>query len=276
MCLALPAAPRPRKKRPPPPSEFPFRLLNRVLWLLLLGATSLWILAWTRQDQLAAPDFYRQNQLKDPRQTPTSEPPFQVRAEGIDYLIEPVADYELDGVVVSFHDSDAFSDIYHHQDWKDFLNIRDLCVIWGANVANGVYRKLKFENSTWTCWVSAASQEAFSRLRGNQLSNNHLLAADSRIQAAIMTARPGDQIRVRGLLARYSHGNGAFQRGTSTSRDDTGNGACETLFVREFQRVAEANSGWRLLYQVAKWTALAGLLGILILLPIAPPGRLRD
>jgi hypothetical protein len=264
-------------RRAPPPAlgNFPYAALNRLLWLLLMLALALWALAWVRKDRLPDADFYDQSRLVEPRQEATAEQPFQVDAGGIRYRIEPVADYELDGVVVSYHDSDAFSDIYHHKDWKDFLNIRDLCVIWGRNVGDQVYRELKFENSTWTCWMYAPTQAALQRFRGDQLSNNHLLAADRRVQEAIMAAQPGDQIRFRGLLARYSHSNGAFQRGTSTVRTDTGNGACETVFVRDFQVLEKANQGWRQLYGLAKWAAILCLIGLLILLFVAPPRAVR-
>jgi hypothetical protein len=55
--------------------------------------------------------------------------------------------------------------------------------------------------------------------------------------------RIGDQVRVRGWLAAY--GSGANRRGTSTRRDDTGNGACETIFVNDFDVVGPAPAGWR-------------------------------
>ena len=51
----------------------------------------------------------------------------------------------------------------------------------------------------------------------------------------------GDQVRLTGDLASYSHDAGfAFTRGTSTVREDTGNGACETVFVRGVDVLARA------------------------------------
>ena len=50
---------------------------------------------------------------------------------------------------------------------------------------------------------------------------------------------------MRGYLASYGTGAGA-RRGTSTTREDTGNGACETIYVEKFEIVAAASSGWRL------------------------------
>ena len=34
-------------------------------------------------------------------------------------------------------------------------------------------------------------------------------------------------------------------RGTSTTRNDTGGGACETVYVTQFEIIRRANAGWR-------------------------------
>jgi hypothetical protein len=227
-------------------------------------------LSCSHKDRLGGPDFYDQARLADPVQRETAEAVFDTTVNGVRYRIEPVADYRLEGVVVSYHDSDAFIDVYHHDDWRDFINIRDLCVIWGRNVASGVYRQMEFENTTWTCWARWPSQEVGRRFSMHQLSNNHLLAADPGVAAAIMAARPGDQISLRGLLVAYSHSDNQFRRGTSTSRTDTGNGACETVFVRDFQILRRANPGWRALFPVTLSTAAISLAGLLVVAFRAP------
>jgi hypothetical protein len=56
--------------------------------------------------------------------------------------------------------------------------------------------------------------------------------------------RIGDQIRVHGWLAKYSNDQG-FSRDTSITRDDRGNGACETIYVREFSILQSMQNGWR-------------------------------
>ncbi len=68
--------------------------------------------------------------------------------------------------------------------------------------------------------------------------------------------RIGDQIHLTGHLANYRHfsGNG-FARGTSTVRTDTGNGACETIFVNEVNILRSAPSLWRNL----TWLAVLGM-----------------
>ncbi len=251
------------------PGSFPYRKLNQLLLLVFLASLGLTLWSHWKKDQLPPPSFYDKSQLEEPRQTPTASPPFQIKTQGILYTIEPLFDYELDGVVVSLHDSDAFSDIYHFKDWQDFINIRDLCVVWGSNVASGIFRDMTYQNTTWTCWISTADAETAQRFAWDQLSNNHLLAHKPLLQKAIKSAEIGDHVHLSGQLARYSHAGG-FQRGTSITRTDTGNGACETIYIKDFRITRKANTGWRLLYRVSLAITLAALLGLAILLGIAP------
>ena len=57
----------------------------------------------------------------------------------------------------------------------------------------------------------------------NEVSNNHLITADDSIRDRVAGVAVGDQVHLRGLLTRYGSGNGV--RGTSTTRDDVGDGA---------------------------------------------------
>jgi hypothetical protein len=201
----------------------------------------------------------------NPLQRPTSREPFWVETSGQRYRIEPVFDYALEGVIVSYHNADGISDIWHHDKWLDFINIRDLCVIWGANVSNGVYLDMEFENDSWTCWAHWPDRETGARFHMTQLSNNHLLVDDEYVKRNLMAAQPGDHIRITGQLAAYMNPSNGFQRGTSTRRDDTGNGACETLYVESFEIINKANPRWRMLYRISRWTLGLSLLLFVLL-----------
>jgi hypothetical protein len=266
---------RQRRCAPKPQSGFPHHTVNRLLQLLFFSSLALATWSFWQKDRLPPAGFYDQTLLGDPRQSASSAAPFTTNVNGIEYEIQPVADYALHGVVVSYHDSDAFIDIYHHKDWRDFINIRDICVIWGDNIASEIYRDMLFENTTWTCWVYWPNRDAAARFNAEQFSNNHLLSDDPTVNRAIMAAEPGDHVALRGVLASYSHSNGKFQRGTSTTRTDTGNGACETVFVEDFRIVKKANTRWRRLFFVTSSIALVALIGIIALLFIAPV-RLRS
>jgi hypothetical protein len=222
------------------------------------------------KDRLPDPGLYEINRLTDPIQQSTFRTPFWIETGGQRYRIKPLHDYILEGVVVSHHNADAFSDIWHHDKWKDFLNVRDLCVIWGDNVGTGVYQNMKFENDSWTCWAYWPDAHTGSQFQMKQLSNNHLLVDDLFIKEALMSAERGDHIRISGQLASYENPGNGFLRGTSTRRDDTGNGACETIYVEDFKIVAKANTLWRSVYRVSTWILGLSLVLFLILFAITP------
>lgn len=232
---------------------------------LLILLTSLFY-----KDKLPEPDYFQSDSLTDPVQRPTLRTPFWVEAGGQRYRVIPVFDYTLEGVIVSYHDADAFSDIWHHDKWQDFINLRDLCVIWGSNVSGGVYQDMEFENDSWTCWAYWPDAETGARFNMTQLSNNHLLVDNAFIKRSLMSAEAGDQIHIRGQLASYENPANGFQRGTSTRRDDTGNGACETLYVEDFEIVNKANTGWRSLYTLTKWTLGLSASLFLVLFMVTP------
>ena len=71
---------------------------------------------------------------------------FQTQVNDQVYTITPLFDYHLNGVVVTDYESGSLGDIYHHRQWKDFLNVKDLCVVWGKNVQSDVFRKLRYSS----------------------------------------------------------------------------------------------------------------------------------
>lgn len=230
-------------------------------------------LAYHKKDRLPGPDYYDLALLKDPVQQETRAKPFIVQADDYIYQITPRYEYELNGVVVSYHDADAIDDVAHHKRWMDFLNLRDICVVWDQNITSQFYKKAHFHNDTWTCWTQWEDRQTGELFNGTQLSNNHILSTDPYLNKQILSAEVGDQIRLSGILANYKNPSNGFYRKTSTIRTDTGNGACETIYVTDFEVIKKANSGWRNIYQGAKWFAITSLVGFFIMLFIAPVRR---
>jgi len=224
--------------------------------LMIASALVLLVSCWNRN---ALPgDIDLLPSLDDaPRQSTTSHSPFDLQFDGSDYRIEPEYDYELHGLVVSFRHHDGNSRMHVLAD--DHLNMLDVCVVWGTNASNGYLHAFDFWNGIFTCNFKTRDQAAWDAFDLTAVSNNHLLSDDPLIRRQVQKLRVGDQIRVRGKLASYVSGNGS-RRGTSTTRDDTGNGACETIYVESFQNLRPATSGWRL----AMWTSLFVLLATLV------------
>ena len=238
----------------------------------LLAAASLALLLASCWKSESLPDAALNPALLDePLQTTVRQAAFQARIGAVDYTVQPLYRYELAGLVVSRHNSKVWWD-YAHKEWKDELNAVDLCVVWGGNVATGAYRPLSYSSDQWTCHAVTGSSEAWQAFDPSALSNNHLLTDNPELARRLRDVRIGDQIRLRGYLAEYSHKVGAgFHRGTSITRNDSGNGACETIFVEEFEVLERGGKPWRAL----RWPAAIAL-AVFLLLWLRQPVTFRD
>lgn len=245
-------------------------VLEKLFKRIFLLSALVMVATFFHKDKMPMPDFYDLNSLNEPSQNQTDHQPFETVVNEQSYTIDPKFDYELYGVVVSYNNAGSFGDIWHHKRWKDFLNLRDLCVIWGKNVATGIYNSMEFRNDSWTCSASWFDNETGSIFSMTELSNNHILTDNDSIKSSLMEAEVGDHIRFRGYLASYSNKVNGFNRGTSITRSDTGNGACETIFLDDFEIIKKANSGTRKIYSLAKWLTITAFIGFIITLTVAP------
>ena len=223
---------------------------------ILIATSFLWLLVsfWNRND-LPGNIEYVSEIANEPEQTVTREKPFYATVNDVEYLIEPEYAYDLTGMIVSYRHHEGNSRM--HRQANDHLNIADVCVVWGDNTKSEL-QKLDFWNGIFTCNVFTRDMQAWESFDMNQLSNNHLISDDDFIRRQTRKIQIGDQIRVRGYLASYSNPGGG-RRGTSTTRTDTGDGACETVFVESFRIVQPATSYWRISMWLSLSLFLAGL-----------------
>ena len=174
------------------------RSLNKAV--MIASALVVAVAFFKRNDLPGSIDFHAK--LKDaPRQREIHKPPLRVQYAGVEYRVEPLYDYELYGLVVSYrqHDGESFM----HRWSNDHLNMADVCVIWGESARSEHLGKLRFWNGIFTCNVQTRDSEAWASFRLYELANNHLISADPRIRDRVADVRIGDQIRIRGSLARY-------------------------------------------------------------------------
>lgn len=189
-----------------------------------------------------------------------------VSYEGVDYEIDPLYEYDIAGVIVSYRYHDEDNSRLHRLS-QDHLNLLDLCVVWGSNAGNAALKAISFWNGIFTCNVKTDSREAWEAFDMNKLSNNHLISANLSIRQQLAGLKVGDQVRLRGYLAEYGP-VGQSKRGTSTTRTDTGNGACETILVEQVERLKSSFGAWRLAMYIA-----LGVLALSLLVHFVSPHR---
>lgn len=232
--------------------------LNFIFYLSVIA----FIVSFFQKNMLPDNNEILNDMLQEPKQTKADLQEFEIEKNGITYIINPLYKYDLHGMIISEHLSSEWFD-YYHDKWEDFINLKDICVIWGDNIKSESYKYFDFESGSWTCYARSkpgVEQEKWSEFKFNQLSNNHLLSNNEEINKKILSAEKGDQIYMKGYLAEYSIKDGAFERGTSATRNDNGNGACETVFLTDFEVIKRANPLWRDIYFVSKYLIAASFL----------------
>ncbi len=209
---------------------------------------------------------------RDPKQESISASPFPFEYRGKRYQITPVANYDISGLIVSHNEISSITDAYHTSDSVDF---RDVCVVWGANVGSGVFRRFKFWSEPWSCHFHTDDPLAAASLNKAQVSNNHLLTDNEQVRELIKDMRIGDQIRLQGMLINYSPaGQPELSRRSSRIREDTGNGACEVIWVDHAQVLQRGATSWHILREGGFWLLIGAITLNALLFVFAPYGAM--
>src|SRR6056297_1536391 len=163
--------------------------------LLVISSLAL-LVSWWNGDRF--PDAMHLDPAIDeaPRQVGAARPAFVAQANNHEYQINPLYEYELTGLVVSFKRFRPGIGI--HERWNDYINVADVCVVWGENAREIDLNAFDFWNLEFTCMYSTRDRAAWERFNGDQLSNNHLVTDEPAVIEEIGRLRVGDQIHFRG------------------------------------------------------------------------------
>ncbi len=249
--------------------------IKKTIKVVFLLSVLLFFISLHQKNKLPDKKQIHQELYQEPIQTEVKGLSFEREVKGITYNIVALFRYKLYGLVVSFEDCSSWTNYYNEQA-KDFINSKDICVIWGENIANEVYKQMRFSSDAWTCqysFKSCSSQEA-ARFKNYCLSNNHLLASDENINKIIREIRRGDQVYLEGYLVKYTakNWNGNW-RVTSTSRTDHG---CEVIFVNKIEIFKKANVFWNFLYSFSKYIFLGCIIILSIIFFKEPVSRVNS
>lgn len=172
--------------------------------------------------------------LSDPGQQPPAAaalPP--IAAGGYDFAITPRADYIIGGIVVGRAN--------YSGSWNSLLSPCDVAIAWGKLVQTGLHRRLRWsQRGRWYFWQYGGDFPFDNAFIARYSSNNHMIPATDNVRAAALALAAGDTVELFGQLVDVDgrSGDGAVWWRTSTSRDDTGDGSCEVLYVRRIKRRA--------------------------------------
>lgn len=220
---------------------------NRVLKIIFCYTCIVFVISGFKKNELPDKKDILKQLYKNPVQMPTAIGSFTKESAGITYTIIPLYNYELYAMVVSCFDTSAWWNIYH-RDWQDFMNKKDIAVIWGDNLTSEAYKKMSFKSTSFECVYSTRDLDAWRKFKKECFSNNHLLCAQKEIERKVMSVRRADQIYLQGYLVKYTHNRDEqFERGSSTTRFDSGAWSCETIYVTDFRILKRANTFWHII-----------------------------
>jgi hypothetical protein len=240
-----------------------FQKIKRVLFYSFLAV---FIVTFFTRNSYRGVSEIKPEVLVEPIQTKTSETEtISFEKDDYQYELAPLYDYEINGLVVHRMDYTWFS-IYK----MDSVFPLDLCMMWGENVKNRTYQEsfLKFSQDTRFCRYSWRGHLTFD---ANEVSNNHILVKDKALEKRLRSINAGDQLRIKGKLVNVFGENigkpgkydpETFKMGTSIRRNDADAGACEIIYLEDFEILKKGNPVSCLLFKISSW-------GLVILIFVA-------
>lgn len=154
-----------------------------------------------------------------PEQRHTQEAEFQFRG----YALQPLQEFAVAARVLA-------SERYHTGRESD-LSPLDLVLGWGPMSDGAVLKNIRISQSGrfyhWRVDELPIARRDIERSSANM----HMIPADDAVERRLKAIRPGQTVRIEGWLVEARGADGWRWR-SSLTRDDTGGGACELVFVR--------------------------------------------
>lgn len=201
------------KKRP-----FFFGLFTVLVCIALLG--------WSPWRSQAAP-LPGMLAANEPIQNETKETAWEYG----DYLITPLAEYEVTARVLSKKD--------YAWDKSADLSPVDLALGWGAMSDSSLLENLRISQSGRWFYVYWQNVNVDVNQVMTHSANTHILPANADIARRVKNVRRDDIVHLQGYLVQVTKRDGFLWR-SSLSRGDTGDGSCEVLWVTSVEVVPAA------------------------------------
>jgi hypothetical protein len=157
-------------------------------------------------------------------EVPSSLTPFKLE----DANLQPLAGFSIDARVLSRED-------YSFGREADY-SPTDLALGWGRMTDDAVLDKLDIsQSSRWYHYRWQGDPPIPPREIVDSSANMHMIPSDKAVASALHAVRPGQRVRIDGWLVQVDANDGWHWR-SSLSREDTGGGACEVVYVCSISR----------------------------------------
>jgi hypothetical protein len=142
------------------------------------------------------------------------------------YQITPLQRFSLEARVLS-------SESYWVDRTADLAPI-DLALGWGPMSDSAVLAQISISQSNrFFFWHVDRFPVSRQDIEANS-ANMHMIPADAEVESALKRLRVGQVVRLSGYLVEVAGADGWRWR-SSLSRSDSGNGACELVWVKDLQ-----------------------------------------
>ena len=192
-------------------------LIVLITMILLLFVRQLTLEQVVYPDEIEAP---LQSDLKDTKEIK------HIGKEG-EVILLPKAEYTLKGVVKSKK---------KYSDYPSQISVYDLAIAWGElNDEENEDFITYSQSGRWYYYRYKSGTPVSAAYIAEHSANVHIIHKNMEILDQIKDVEEGDLIMLKGYLVDvdFNQDQNSSLWKTSTTRNDTGNGACEILYVEE-------------------------------------------
>ncbi|MBQ9280022.1 MAG: hypothetical protein IJ215_03125 [Clostridia bacterium] len=167
------------------------------------------------------------------------------KINGIDVTITNLAKYQISGRVVAEYDyTSGVAGIVQAISSKDYYNdisCKDVAIAYGPMALLENHRRMQYIMSgsrrvLYTIKDTSLVQDVGTiETVGPYITNNHLIASNTKILDLIKKIDKDDYVQITGYLVRVEWEKGMYRYvlESSMSREDTGSNACEVIYVED-------------------------------------------
>lgn len=143
------------------------------------------------------------------------------------YFVTPLADFNIEARVLGKR--------RYRFDRSAPISPIDLALGWGRMSDTSVIERFSFrQGRRWVHYRYKPVPLSQAEINSS-MSNMHMVPANSRIERQLKSVRKGEIVKISGKLVLVEGKNG-FRWRSSLSRTDTGDGACEIIFVEHIEK----------------------------------------